>query len=307
MISESISHYRILKKLGAGGMGEVYLAEDTLLNRKVAIKFLPADSVADLQAKRRLIREAQAAAMLDHPNICPIHEVGEEDGRSFIVMQYLEGETLADLIRRKPLDLRQFLAIAVQIADALAEAHSHQIIHRDIKPQNIMLTRRGQAKVLDFGLAKVVSPRLATDSEAQTASLLTETGAIVGTPAYMSPEQTRGEELDGRSDLFSFGAMLYEMASGRQPFAARSTAEVVAAILTREVVPLEQAAPGIPVEIARITRRCLEKDRERRYQTMRELALDLERVRRECETGQSVAASSDAPRASTTAAASVAM
>ena len=298
MISEPISHYRILKKLGAGGMGEVYLAEDTLLNRKVAIKFLPEDSIADPQAKKRLIREAQAAAMLDHPNICPIHEVGEEDGRSFIVMQYVEGETLADLIRRRPLDLRQFLAIAVQIADALAEAHSHQIIHRDIKPQNIMLTRRGQAKVLDFGLAKVVSPRLAADSEAQTASLLTETGAIVGTPAYMSPEQTRGELLDGRSDLFSFGAMLYEMASGRQPFAARSTAEVVAAILTREVLPLEQAAPGIPVEIGRIIGRCLEKDRERRYQTMRDLALDLERVRRECESGQSVAAISDAPTAS---------
>ncbi len=198
-----ISHYQIIKKLGAGGMGEVYLAEDTQLDRKVAIKLLPPESTADEQAKRRLAREARAAAKLDHPNICAIYEVAEEDGHNFIVMQYLEGETLAGRMTGKPLELGECLNIAVQVSDALAEAHSHGIIHRDIKPANIMLTARRQAKVMDFGLAKVVRERTLTDTTAETESLLTEPGAIIGTVPYMSPEQVRGESLDARSDIFS--------------------------------------------------------------------------------------------------------
>ncbi|MEK6324033.1 MAG: serine/threonine-protein kinase, partial [Acidobacteriota bacterium] len=235
LIGTTISHYRILSRLGAGGMGEVYLAQDTKLDRKVAIKFLPPESMADEQAKKRLLREAQAAATLDHPNVCAIHEVGEEDGRSFIVMQYVEGETLGNLIQHKPLELRESLDIAVQVADALTEAHSQGIIHRDIKPQNIMITARGQVKVMDFGLAKVVAERGRFESDAETQSLLTEPGMIVGTVPYMSPEQVRGEALDARSDIFSLGSVLYEIASGHQPFLSESAAATFSAILTREL------------------------------------------------------------------------
>jgi len=199
-------------------MGEVYLAEDTKLNRKVAIKLLPPDSTADEQARKRLIREAQAAARLDHPNICAVHEVGEADGHSFIVMQHVEGETLAARLERQPLDLREALNIATQVADALAEAHSRGIIHRDIKPQNTMITASGQVKVLDFGLARVVREPDLLKSEAETQSLLTEPGMIVGTVAYMSPEQAAGKTVDARSDIFSFGAVLYEMMTGQRAF-----------------------------------------------------------------------------------------
>jgi serine/threonine-protein kinase len=198
----TISHYRILFPLCASGMGEVYLAEDTRLDRKVAIKFLPAESIADEQAKKRLVREAKAAAKLDHPNICSIYEVAEEDGRGFIVMQYVDGETLAARIQRKPLELRESLDIATQIAGALAEAHVHNIIHRGIKPQNIMLTVRGQVKMLDFGLAKVVTNKGLLESQAETQSLLTESRVIMGTIPYMSPEQVKGESVDVRSDIF---------------------------------------------------------------------------------------------------------
>src|SRR3989442_9271113 len=223
-----LGRYEIRSKLGAGGMGEVYLAQDAKLDRKVAIKFLPESLVADEQARKRLVREARAAAKLDHPNICAIHEVGEEDGRSFIAMQYIEGETLDARIKSKPLVLKEALTIAAQIADALSEAHSHGIIHRDIKPSNIMVTSRGQAKVMDFGLARVIAG--AVESEAETQSLLTTPGTIVGTMPYMSPEQVRGEVLDGRSDIFSFGVVLYEMLSGRQPFASESAAATISAI-----------------------------------------------------------------------------
>ena len=285
-VNTTISHYRILSRLGAGGMGEVYLAEDTQLDRKVAIKFLPPESTADEQARRRLVREARAAAKLDHPNICAIHEVGEEEGRSFIVMQYIEGETLSKLIQRKPLDLRESLDIAAQVADALAEAHAHQIVHRDIKPQNIMITARGQVKVLDFGLAKIVQQKSLVQSAAETESLLTESGMIIGTVPYMSPEQVRGETLDARSDIFSFGAVLYEMVAGRQPFAAESAAATLSAILTREAPPLARYTADVPEELQRIVRKCLEKDRERRYQLMRDVTVDLENVRREREAIQ---------------------
>jgi tetratricopeptide (TPR) repeat protein len=288
-----LGHYVIRAKLGAGGMGEVYLAEDTRLNRKVAIKFLPPESTADERAKRRLAREAQAAAALDHPNICAIHEVVEVDGHAFIVMQYVEGETLAARIHRKPLELKEALGFAVQAADALAEAHSRGIIHRDIKPQNVMITTRGHVKILDFGLAKVVPNRGVLDGEAETQSLLTEAGVIVGTIPYMSPEQVKGEALDARSDIFSFGAVLYEMISGHRPFAAKTMAEIISAILTSEPQPLASYSIAVPAGLEQVLRKCLEKDRERRYQTMRDVANDLENVRRECESGAVVVPTAD--------------
>lgn len=278
-INATISHYRILDKLGSGGMGEVYLAEDTRLKRKVAIKFLPAASTADEQAKKRLIREAQAAATLDHPNVCAIHEVGEEDGRTFIVMQYVEGETLSSRIQKEPLELSQSLDLAV--AAALAEAHSRGIIHRDIKPQNIMVTARGHVKVMDFGLAKVIAGRDRFESEAETQSLLTEPGMIVGTAPYMSPEQVRGEALDARSDIFSFGSVLYEIASGHKPFLSESAAATFSAILTRELPPLARYSKEVPAELERIVNKALRKDREERYQTVQDLLLDLKSLKEE--------------------------
>ncbi|MGH9956075.1 MAG: protein kinase domain-containing protein [Pyrinomonadaceae bacterium] len=278
MINQTISHYRIIRKLGAGGMGEVYLAQDTILDRKVAIKFLPSESSNDATANRRLIREAKSAATLDHPNICAIHEVGEDQGRHFIVMQYVEGQTLDSKIKGETTELAEALAIAVQIADAIAEAHTRGIIHRDIKPQNIMITARGQAKVMDFGLAKEVSETKQVDSEADT-HFLTAPGVILGTVPYMSPEQVRGEGADARSDIFSFGALMYELFSGRKPFAADNSADTISAILTSEPPPMARYATKVPVELERIVRKCLEKNRERRYQTMRDLVIDLENVR----------------------------
>ena len=274
-INKTISHYRILHRLGAGGMGEVYLAQDTKLDRQVAIKFLPAELAADEHARRRLIAEARAAAKLDHPHICTIHEVGEEDGRCFIVMQYVEGETLATMIERQPIELREALDIAVQMADALAEAHSRGIVHRDIKPQNVMITARGQVKVLDFGLAKIVQQKSLAESTAETESLLTEPGMIIGTVPYMSPEQVRGETLDDRSDIFSFGAVMYEMLSGHQPFAAESAAATFSAILTRELPPLARYSKEVPAELERIVNKALRKDKEERYQGVKDLLIDL--------------------------------
>ena len=283
MTSEHISHYRIVQKLGAGGMGEVYLAEDTQLDRQVAIKFLPPESAADEQARRRLLREAKAAAKLDHPNICSIYEVGEEDGRSFIAMQYVEGETLSARIERKPLDLLDALHIAVQVADALADAHSRGIIHRDIKPQNIMITPRGQIKVMDFGLAKVISERGELESRGDTQILLTEPGLILGTIPYMSPEQVRGESLDVRSDIFSFGSVLYEIVSGHQPFVSESTATTITAILMRDPPPLARYSSDAPAELQWISAKALRKNREDRYQTVKELHSDLSSLKQRLE------------------------
>ncbi|MEO8218986.1 MAG: serine/threonine-protein kinase, partial [Acidobacteriota bacterium] len=280
-----ISHYRIHSRSGAGGMGEVYLAEDMRLGRKVAIKLLPPESVADTQAARRLIREARAAATLDHQNICSIYDVGEADGRTFIVMQYIEGKTLAARMGRKPLEMTEAIETALQIAHALAEAHSHGIIHRDIKPQNIMITERGLVKVLDFGLAKVLAERGGSDSDAATDSFLTQAGVIMGTAPYMSPEQVKGELLDGRSDIFSFGAVLYELLTGHQPFAAKTTAEIISAILTSEPQALARHSIAVPVSLELILRKCLQKDRQQRYQSAVDLASDLETVRRECQSG----------------------
>src|SRR5882724_12165377 len=279
-----LSRYEIRSKIGEGGMGEVYLAEDKQLGRRVAIKLLPPATISDEDARKRLVREARAAATLDHPNICSIYEVGEADGRSFIAMQYIEGETLDARLKGKPLELKQSLTLASQVADALAEAHAHGIIHRDIKPGNIMVISRGQAKVMDFGLARVIAG--AVESEAETQSMLSMPGMILGTIPYMSPEQVRGEVLDGRSDIFSFGVVLYEMLSGHQPFASGSAAATISAILNEEPPTLLRYAPHLPEELQRIARKCLEKDRERRYQTMRDVALDLDNSRREHESAQ---------------------
>ena len=268
-----LGHYEIHSKIGAGGMGEVYLAEDTKLNRKVAVKLLPAESVADERAKKRLMHEAQAAAALDHSNICAIYEVGEEDGHAFIVMQYVEGETLQTRMKRQPLQVSESLSISTQVADALVEAHAHGIVHRDIKPSNIMLTPRGQVKVMDFGLAKVI-PQL-VNYEAQTQSLLSEPGTVLGTVPYMSPEQVSGEHVDARSDIFSFGAVLYEMLSGHEAFAGDSAAATISAILTREPAPLAKCSREVPGDLEVIVNKALRKDRGDRYQTINELLVDL--------------------------------
>jgi serine/threonine protein kinase/Flp pilus assembly protein TadD len=259
-------------------MGEVYLAEDSRLNRKVAIKFILARSTADEQAQKRLIREAQAAARLDHPNICAIHEVGQQDNISFIAMQYVEGETLAARIHGKPLPLVDALDIAIQIADALSAAHSHGIIHRDIKPDNIIINTRGQVKVLDFGLAKVIEQDL-FKSAIETEILLSAPGMIMGTPAYMSPEQVRGETLDARSDIFSFAAVVYEMVSRVRPFAAEGAANTISAVLTHDPEPLARYSRGVPAEMERIVSKALRKNREERYQSAKDLLIDLKSLR----------------------------
>ena len=276
-----LGRYEIRSKLGQGGMGEVYLAEDRQLGRSVAIKFLTPELIADERANKRLMKEARAVASLDHPHICSVYEVGEADGRSFIAMQYLEGESLDARIKRKPLDLKESLAIASQITDALAEAHSHGIVHRDIKPGNIMITTRGQAKVMDFGLAKVIQQAQVVRSEAETEALLSTPGAILGTVPYMSPEQVRGEALDGRSDIFSLGVVLYEMLSGRHPFDSESVAETISAILTREPLTSARYLADIPAGFERILRKCLEKDQDRRYQSARDLLIDLRNLQRD--------------------------
>ena len=282
-VTQIISHYRIISRLGVGGMGEVYLAEDTKLNRRVAIKILPPDTTTSEQANRRLVREARAAANLDHPNICAIHEVGEEDGRSFICMQYIEGETLEVRMKRKQLDLSESLSIATQVADALAEAHARGTVHRDIKPANVMITARGAVKVMDFGLAKVIQTSATPHSEAETEALLSAPGAIIGTLPYMSPEQVRAEPLDGRSDIFSFGVVLYEMLSGQQPFASKSSAATASAILTHEQSPLARYLREAPAELERIVSKTLRKDVDERYQTAKDLLIDLQRLRDDLE------------------------
>jgi tetratricopeptide (TPR) repeat protein len=285
VIGQTISHYRIVEKLGGGGMGEVYLAEDKQLGRKVAIKFLPREVATDERAKQRLLREAKTAATLDHPNICAIYEVGQEGDHSFIVLQYIEGETLAARLKRHLPDLPEALAIAAQVAEALNEAHVRGIIHRDIKPENIMLTMRNQVKVLDFGLAKLL--RDSSIIEADTASVLSIPGMVMGTVPYMSPEQVRGEPLDCRSDIFSFGTVLYELLSGRRPFEARSSAEVISAILTAEPPPIGRSSLGHSGGAEEeLVRKCLEKDAALRYQTMGDLIPDLQQIRGEYESGQ---------------------
>jgi formylglycine-generating enzyme required for sulfatase activity len=270
----TIGRYVVRAKLGAGGMGEVFLADDTQLGRRVALKFLTPGAETDPLAGRRLLREARAAATLDHPHICAIYEVGEADGRPYIAMQYVEGETLDARMGRTPLVLHEVLLSAVQIADAVCEAHAHGILHRDLKPANIMITTRGEAKVMDFGLAKH-NLAGAESSNAETMSGLTQQGTVIGTAGYMSPEQARGEPLDPRSDLFSVGILLYEMVSGRRPFEGASAAAVAAAILTHEPLPLARFAPHTPPELERIVTKLLKKQTDTRYQTARDLLNDL--------------------------------
>src|SRR5437588_1743626 len=304
VIGQQISNYKIVALLGQGGMGEVYLAHDLKLDRKVAIKFLPECFAADERARKRLVREAQAAAKLEHPNICGIHEVVEENGRSFIVMQYIEGETLDIRIKRRPLELSESLSIATEIADALDEAHAHGIIHRDIKPSNIMITPRGKVKVLDFGLAKMIRDHAAIDAEAETAMLLTNTGVVMGTAPYMSPEQLRAERLDGRSDIFSYGTVLYEIISGQAPFKAKSLAELTSAILMRDPPPLRADSGVMPAGLEPFIRKCLQKEPAQRYQTMVELLADLGRVSRDWERGNVVPSINEAPTVAIDASAS---
>lgn len=264
-------------------MGEVYLGEDTQLGRKVAIKVLAPDLLSDARARKRLVREARAAATLDHPNICSIHEVGEIDGRNFIVMQLVEGETLDKKISEKPLGITETLNIAVQLADALAEAHSKGIVHRDIKPANVILTCRGQAKMTDFGLAKIAAEAAEIESEGETVDLLSAPGMIIGTIPYMSPEQVRGKPIDARSDIFSFGVLLYEMVTGIRPFQRESSADTASAILTHEPPPLARYANAVPSELERIVSKTLQKEPDDRYQTTKDLLIDLRTLRDELE------------------------
>jgi eukaryotic-like serine/threonine-protein kinase len=273
-----ISHYSILSKLGEGGMGELYLAEDTILGRRVVIKVLSAKVAADEQARKRLIREAKTVSSLDHPNICTVYEVGEVEGRNFIAMQYVEGDTLDEYIDDRVVGFKEALDIASQIAEALAEAHAKGIVHRDIKPQNIIVNPKGQVKVLDFGLAKKSAVVPTTSRNAETVSLISEQHSIIGTIPYMSPEQACAEELDARSDIFSFGTVLYELLSGRHPFRRKSFGETISAILT--VAPPSLDRPDVPEKLERILFKCLEKDKTDRYQNGRDLADALSEINR---------------------------
>jgi eukaryotic-like serine/threonine-protein kinase len=292
VLNKIVSHYRVIEKLGGGGMGVVYRAEDLKLKREVALKFLPGELTRDRSAIERFEREAETAAAINHPNICTVYEVGEFDGSPYIAMELMEGETLKHKITDKPLALNTLLDWAIQISDGLDAAHSRGIIHRDLKPANLFITKRGQAKILDFGLAKLLSERKAAAvavSQQTVTAVQTDPGRTMGTPAYMSPEQALGEQLDARTDLFSLGVVLYEMATGKVPFDGTSTAAVMVSILRDAAPPPIRVNPELPPELGRIIGKALEKDREMRYQSAAELRADLKRLRRDTDSGRVLA------------------
>ena len=287
MIDQTISHFRITEKLGAGGMGVVYKAFDTRLDRPVALKFLSDNLTRDAQALERFRREARAASTLNHPGICTLYDIGEQEGRAFIAMEFIDGETLRSYVQNKPLGLELVFRFGIQIAEALDAAHSEGIIHRDIKPANIFITRRGQAKILDFGLAKLVPKGIAKggeDAEREPPDASSLAGIISGTPAYMSPEQVRGDDLDSRTDIFSLGLILYEMAAGRQAFGAATPGMIIEAVLTRSPVPLRTIRPEIPPRLEEIIDQALNKNRELRYQRAADVRDDLQRLERSCDS-----------------------